>query len=97
LWDNETGYELLNFKVSMAFNERWLNSIVFAKNGYWAISGGCNLRYWDLKTGTLFRNSGRRMWRRKSLRFKRRQAAFGKRRQIDKTSGSRFGTIAQNL
>lgn len=55
LWDNETGDESLRMKVGTDFNEPWLNSIVFARNGLWAISGGVNLRYWDLKNGALLR------------------------------------------
>ncbi|MGD1154059.1 MAG: caspase family protein [Syntrophales bacterium] len=55
LWDNETGQALLKKQVNTDMNERWLNSIVFAKNGMWAISGGANLRYWDLRTGKLLK------------------------------------------
>lgn len=55
LWNNETGQELFSNKVSTDFNELWQNSIVFAKNSPWAVSGGAYLRYWDLKSGTLLK------------------------------------------
>jgi hypothetical protein len=63
LWDNATGNELLKIEAHTSLlMESVVNSVAFAKNDMRAFSGGekgkqGKLKFWDLKTGNIIRES----------------------------------------